>query len=565
VSAALAAPRVRPAPHAPAGPSPVPRGWWLALALLMALAAAALVHVGRGTGFFFDEWDWIQLRRGWGIGELLRPHNQHLSLVPVLVFKLGFATVGLESYLPYRLVLVALHLLCAGLLFAYAAPRVGAALALAGACVLLFLGPAWMDLLWAFQIGYLGSLAAGVGALLALDRRSRRGDLAAGALLVVSLASSSLGLPIWAMAAVIVLADPARRRRWPLLAVPALLYLAWYAAYGEGGDARLDNLFAAPGFIADMAAGAAGALAGLSAEWGRPLALAIAGLVAWRALTERRPLWRLVALAALPLAFWGLTALARAQVHEPAASRYLYPGALFLLLLLAEAGQGAVLSRRALVLVALAVAAITISNVGALRTGGTFLRAQADAIRGSLAALEVTRAPVAAAFQPAPAASPQITLGGWRAATRALGTPALPPTLAGAGGAARNAADDALRRAGTVRVTPGGAPAAPAPGVERAQLATARPDGPACVRASASAASASLQVRVPPGGLRVTAEPGATASVTLRRWGDAPGDPVATVAPGSTRTIAVAPDASPAPWHAGIALTGTVRICGAAR
>ena len=44
-------------------------------------------------------------------------------------------------------------------------------------------------------------------------------------------------------------------------------------------------------------------------------------------------------LVALPLAFWALTAR-RAHFGEPAASRYLYPGVLFLLLVLAEAGSG---------------------------------------------------------------------------------------------------------------------------------------------------------------------------------------------------------------------------------
>ena len=38
--------------------------------------------------------------------------------------------------------------------------------------------------------------------------------------------------------------------------------------------------------------------------------------------------------------FWGLTGLARADLGEPAASRYLYPGALFLLLIAIEAGRG---------------------------------------------------------------------------------------------------------------------------------------------------------------------------------------------------------------------------------
>ena len=56
--------------------------------------------------------------------------------------------------------------------------------------------PAWQNILWPFQVGWLLSLAAGLGALLALDRGDRRGEAAACALVALSLASSGIGVAI---------------------------------------------------------------------------------------------------------------------------------------------------------------------------------------------------------------------------------------------------------------------------------------------------------------------------------------------------------------------------------
>ena len=132
-----------------------------------------------------------------------------------------------------------LHALVAALLFAYTRKRVGDLLALAAAAVVLFLGTAWPDVLWPFQIGFLSSLAAGIGALLALDREDRRGDVIAAVLLGVALASSSLGLPLLAAAALEVLGRPDRRSRWWIVAAPAVLYARLVPRLRRRGDGDL--------------------------------------------------------------------------------------------------------------------------------------------------------------------------------------------------------------------------------------------------------------------------------------------------------------------------------------
>ena len=98
----------------------------VALAALATVTIGLLVHLGRGTTFFFDEWDWIQTRRSGLANPLFRPHNGHLSAVPVAIFRLLLATVGLRHYLVFRLVAVAFELLTVALFTAVVRRRLPA-------------------------------------------------------------------------------------------------------------------------------------------------------------------------------------------------------------------------------------------------------------------------------------------------------------------------------------------------------------------------------------------------------------------------------------------------------
>ena len=205
-----------------------------------------------------------------GLDALLAPHNEHLSLVPVLVFKALFSTVGIDAYVPYRVAGLVVHALVVVLLFVYARRRVGDLLALAAAAMILFLGHgAGTDVLWPFQIGFLGSLAAGIGALLALDRERRRGDVTrrgpargrAGLVLARDPAAAAL--------AVEVLGRPDRRaalvgRRRARGALRRVVR----GLRERPSTATIDNFFATPEYVAEAAAGAAGAMFGARARVG---------------------------------------------------------------------------------------------------------------------------------------------------------------------------------------------------------------------------------------------------------------------------------------------------------
>lgn len=561
-----AEPRVAARPGARGAPRRDDRLALAALALLVLAGLGLLLALGRDTTFYYDEWDWVQQRRDWSAAALLEPHNEHLSVVPVLLYKALFSTIGIEAYWPYRIVGLLLHGLVVVGLFLYARPRVGTVLALAAAAILLFLGKGWNDVLWPFQSGYLASLAAGVGALLALDRHTRRGDALAAGLLALALASSSLGLPLAAAIAIEVLGRPDRRRRWWVVAGPVALYAVWWAVYGREGVATLDNLFATPAYVAEALAGAAGGLVGLEPEWGRILAvLGVVALLA--ALRERLALtWRLGALLALPLLFWGLTGLARADLNEPAASRYIYPGALFLLLIGAEAGAGVRLSRRALALGAPLFLAALVANAGAMRDGAGFLRDRAAEVEGGLAAISLRPPGLYPLFQPEPKVAPQILAEPYFAAVEDLGSPVpaareLPRLFQ----RSREHADATLARVYALQLGPGAKPGGANPAVEFADKAGVVAKGPACVSITAQGPGAFAQLVVPPGGLLVTPDAG-RATVTLRRFADGFGrPPLGTVERGAPpAAIRIPADASRVPWRAELDVEGAVRACGVA-
>jgi hypothetical protein len=73
--------------------------------------------------------------------------------------------------------------------------QLGDVVALAPAGILLFLGSAWMDVLWPFQVVYMGAVVFGLGAILALEREDLFGDALACLCLTIAIGWSALGPP----------------------------------------------------------------------------------------------------------------------------------------------------------------------------------------------------------------------------------------------------------------------------------------------------------------------------------------------------------------------------------
>ena len=201
--------------------------------------------------------------------------------------------------------------------------------------LLLFLGAAWQDLLWAFQITYLLSLATGLAALLLLDRRDRVGDWLALVALLLSVASSGAGL-VFASGAVIELAWSARdrRRTWIALA-PIAAWIVWYFGYGSSRGST-SNVTGAPGYALDLAGSAFGALTGGSLGVGMLVALAATVLVVVTVVRTWPISGRFAGCIAMTYGLWILLAYSRDARVPGTESRYIYLGAVFVLLLGAE-------------------------------------------------------------------------------------------------------------------------------------------------------------------------------------------------------------------------------------
>ena len=277
-----------------AGELLTPRNARILLGLGLAASGALLLAWQSHLTFLIDDWDLLLSRRGFNAHALFDPHANHLIVGPVLVYKAIQATIGMESIVPYAVASIVCFLASVFLLFIYLSRRVGDWIALAAVLPILVMGTAYEDLLTAFQINYFGSIAFGIGALLAIERRDRRGDVIACALLVASLAFAEIALAFAAGVLVAIVLQRGPLRRCWVIAVPAVLYAVWFVIYEAGGssDLSVHNVALSPAYVVDGFASSLGSLLGLGTPtifhgegglpFGRPLLVAaIAGATFW--------------------------------------------------------------------------------------------------------------------------------------------------------------------------------------------------------------------------------------------------------------------------------------------
>lgn len=516
----------------------------MVLWLLLITAGVVLLLAGRHLTFFFDEWSWILERRGGGIGTFVDPYNGHFSLFPVAVYKVLLALVGLRHYIVYRVVGIALHLLCAALLYVLVRRRLGPWLALAPTALLLFMGTAFQDLIWPFQIGFFASTAGGLGALALIE--DRRSDPLAAALLVWAVISGGIGIPFLVACFVALVARADWSRLW-IVGVPALVFVIWYLAWGSSETITLDALLAAPQYVANAAAGASAGIAGFGSNWGPPLAVGalIALSLCWRGRSATAPTPMLLAAIAGMLSFWGLAAIVRNGGPDPAASRYLYIGAVFIWLIVAESRLGSTLSGGWLSLAGVLAVGALIANLGVLRANVTGLREHDDNVRASLTAVEVAAPVVQPGFFPDKPEAPPISAGPYLIAVRDLGSPAF--TLA------------ELQRA------PLGLRARADGVLEHAERLTAVPTSPpAGCRPLASSSPTAIQLAARPGRTVVIRDSGASrVSVYVRRFDGVFGPPaLAVLPPHSTSAMHFPVDRAPGiPWQLQLVPGRAIAVC----
>jgi len=202
----------------------------LPIAVAMALVAwTGLLYLTRHFDFYYDEWDFVLDSPHWTLISYFLPHAEHWSTVPSVIYKVLFTIFGARTYTPFMGVLLALHAVAGLLVFQIIRGRHGDVPALAACAMLLGLGTGFENILWAFQIGFLGSIDLGLAAILLLDRPGAQPlrQAVAGALLVLGTMSSGLGLFFPAALGADLVLDRTRRRYLWVCAPPLVAYLVW--------------------------------------------------------------------------------------------------------------------------------------------------------------------------------------------------------------------------------------------------------------------------------------------------------------------------------------------------
>jgi hypothetical protein len=302
----------------------------------VAVMVGALVFYlwsARQAWFSFDEWDFLSGRSAGSVASLLRPHNEHWSTLPILLWRALFHVFGIGSYVPYLLALLVAHLTLAVLLRVVIL-RAGVRpwTATAAASLFVLLGAGADDILWAFQIGFVGALAFGFGQLLIAghDGPIGRRDVVALMAGLAALLCSGVGVT---MVVVVGIATWSRRGWRPAVfqtAPLAGIYLLWWSTYGRKGYHEATRVGDIPAFAWSMVSATFRGLAQvpfLGIGFGVLLA---AGLyLAWRGLSRadlRQRAAEPAALLAGGIVFIVITGLGRAgTIDTPSApSRYVY-------------------------------------------------------------------------------------------------------------------------------------------------------------------------------------------------------------------------------------------------
>ncbi len=304
---------------------------WI-FAIAAGIAGVALLALGQGLTFFADEWAVIE-GRALDLDSFLRPFNEHWLGTTIVVYRLMLSLFGLGSYVPYLVLLVALHIVVASEVFVLVRRSAGPAGGLAAGVLMLFFGSGFENLFWAMQIGFVGAATLGFGAMLLLDGvPSRRQAVAATALLTVAVTTSGLGLVFVAAVGLELLVDRKRRDGIYAAVVPAAIYLVWYVALGRSGVATARNPFTlealsqVPAFVIQGVGAAGGAVSGLGPVIGLALPIAVVAIAVWRLATGRGIPARAVGCLGGIVVLYVLTGLVRAQLVADAAlyTRYTY-------------------------------------------------------------------------------------------------------------------------------------------------------------------------------------------------------------------------------------------------
>jgi hypothetical protein len=205
--------------------------FWAFVTFLVVGFFVVLFRLGSYHWFFRDDFQFLSERRATSLDDLFRPHNTHWSTVPILVFRALWSVFGMRTYLPYQACVLLLHLsACALLRVIMRRAGVGPWIATAAASAFVLFGPGQQNIIWAFQIGFTGSLVFGLGQIVLADHDGPLDwrDALAVAAGVLALLSSGVGVTMAITAGLAIFL----RRGWRVALVQtgplAAAYLVWW-------------------------------------------------------------------------------------------------------------------------------------------------------------------------------------------------------------------------------------------------------------------------------------------------------------------------------------------------
>ena len=593
-----------------------PSGFAIAcLAAALVASAALLLYAGRGQVIREDAmfYAFRLAHDPFAEAAFTSPLNLYLIALPLALYRGMFEVFGLGVDLPYRLVSTALVLACGVLFYTLARRRIGDLAAILPTALLVLFGAAGEVVASAIRIPMLIAIAAGLGALLALERRDLRGDLLAATLLVASVLSHPVALG-FLLAATVVLWFRPPSERWTsawIVLIPGAVFAVWWAlvrtpAPGVESRASFADVLH---FGWDSWVSVTSAASGLSGVLPEPsfqqpaakvLAVVVLALLAAGTIRHARRLpsiyW--AALAALVALLVAPRLGPNGWVRFPEDDRYLYPDS-FLLLLAGVALVGTARLARGWRLAAGGVVGLAVvSNVGQLIDYGPFARSFSERAVGAYSAYELAGGRAVRDFRVSPF---EPSAGEYLEAAAAFGSAADSPVqLEASSSTERASADPALVGALGIdlRRSPRPTPrAGPRPIVDASYADSATRQG-ACIelvpreltdaeppptmtvelRRGVSQdealehfeatgtpydsltvpALATLTVRG--GGLWIHGDLSQTALI-LSRFAD---QPIAPIPPleGRSALLVIPPDPAAAPWRVAIGATKSLVVCG---
>ncbi|MGK2955045.1 MAG: ArnT family glycosyltransferase [Solirubrobacterales bacterium] len=378
------------------------------LAAASALSLIAVLYFGRGTTFSGDESTWVAATPDIDFTTIFTPHGGHLLALTRVVYWPILEFFGL-GYLPFRLLSFGAVLLTVWLLYIYGRRRSDHFVALAPCIVLLFFGSDFLHLFQGNGFTVMISMALGIAALLCFERGDRRGDLLACLWLTIGIFAYSTILPFVVAIGVLVLLERNRWSRIWIPLVPAAVYLLWRAwlvtadVGGTGGGFDVQNLLLIPAWSFQSLSGILNSLTGLSYAFtgenitgsielaGPPLAILLILLIGWK--VSRDGLSRAM-LAAIVVAV-SLFALQAAASSDSSAripgvdSRYLYPGAVMVILIVYELARSWKPSPRGLIAILLLTVCGLSTNLLLMKDNSAYVRESGYEVRSLSGALDL--------------------------------------------------------------------------------------------------------------------------------------------------------------------------------